>query len=72
MKSLIEMKEEKGKVIEIQGGTGLIKKLDNLGIRIGVEIVKVSSQLARGPVIIQIGNTQVAIGYGMAKRIMVD
>lgn len=63
---------EKGKVVEIQGGFGLLGKLDTMGIRVGVEITKVSSQVLRGPVTVQAGNTQVAIGYGMAGRVIVE
>jgi len=68
-----QLKEgEKAKVIEIIGGCGLIRKLDALGIRPGVEITKISSQVLRGPQTLQIGNTQVAIGFGMAKKIVVE
>lgn len=63
---------QKGKVVEILGGQGLCKKLDALGIRTGIEIIKLSSLSLKGPVIIQIGNTQVALGYGMAKKVIVD
>lgn len=63
---------EKGKVIDIQGGWGLLRKLEALGIMQGTEIVKVSSQLMRGPITIRVGNTQVAIGFGMARRIIVE
>jgi len=63
---------EKGRVIDIQGGWGLLRKLEALGIRQGTEIVKVSSQLMRGPITIRVGNTQVAIGFGMARKIMVE
>ncbi len=63
---------ERGRVIDIQGGWGLLRKLEALGIRQGIEIVKVSSQLMRGPITIRVGNTQVAIGFGMARRIMVE
>ncbi|MDI6840596.1 MAG: FeoA family protein [bacterium] len=71
--SLVEMRiSEKGKVIEIQGGYGMIRKLETLGIREGKEIKKLSAQLMRGPVIIQVSNTRVAIGFGMARRIIVE
>ena len=70
---LTRMKEgERGRVVDIQGGWGLLRKLEALGIRLGTEIVKVSSQLMRGPIIIRVGNTQVAIGFGMARRIIVE
>jgi ferrous iron transport protein A len=70
---LAQMREgERGRVVDIQGGWGLLRKTDALGIRPGTEIVKVSSQLMRGPIIIRVGNTQVAIGFGMARKIIVE
>jgi len=62
---------EEGVVVSIQGGYGLFSKLESLGIRIGTRIKKVSSHFMKGPVIIQAGNTQVALGFGMAGKIMV-
>lgn len=53
-------------------GWRLQKKLENLGIREGVVIRKVSQQAFRGPVIIEIGNTRVAIGCFMAAAIKVE
>ena len=63
---------KKGIIMAINGGVGLIKKLDALGIRTGKEITKVNSQWMKGPVIIRSGNTEIAIGYGMANKIMVE
>jgi len=63
---------EKGKVVEIAGGKGLISRLESLGIIPGAEITKISEQIMHGPVVIKIGNTQVAIGYGMARKVMVN
>jgi len=72
VKDLTQMKAgEIGRVADIQGGWGLLRKTEALGIKVGTEIVKVSSQLMRGPIIIRVGNTQVAIGFGMARRIFV-
>jgi len=71
--SLVELKEnEVGKVVEILGGFGIHQKLDALGIRIGVEVKKISSIAARGPVIVEVGNTKIALGYGMARRIILE
>jgi len=61
-----------GIVVGIDGGTSLIKRLDALGIRPGVHITKQSSQLMRGPVTIAVGNSQVALGHGMAKKILLN
>lgn len=56
----------------ITGGRRFQKKLESLGIRPGAIIRKVSSQFGRGPVTIQLGKTQVAIGYGMAQKISLE
>ena len=61
-----------GKVVEIQGGMGLVNRLSALGVRPGKKITKVSSMVMRGPVTIQVGNTCLAIGFGMAGRIIVE
>ena len=56
-------------VVNIVGGVGARRKLENLGVRIGSTIVKKSS--AQGPVVINCGNTQIAIGRGLASKIIV-
>ena len=61
-----------GIVLQIHGGHGLINRLSALGIRPGKRITKVSSMLMRGPVTIEIDRAQVAIGFGMASKIMVE
>ena len=63
---------QRGKVVEIQGGHGLVNRLSALGLRPGKRITKVSSMLMRGPVTIQLDNTQMALGFGMANRIIVE
>jgi len=61
-----------GTVVEVMGGHGLIRRLDALGIRQGKKVTKLSSTLFHGPVILRADNTQVAIGFGMAKKIIVE
>ena len=63
---------QSGTVVQIHGGFGLVNRLSALGIRPGKRITKISSMLMRGPVTIQSGNTHVAIGFGMANRIIVE
>lgn len=43
-----------------------------MGIRPGVNLVKVAEQLFGGPVVVQVGNAQMAVGFGMAKKIIVE
>ncbi len=61
-----------GVVVQIQGGHGLVNRLNALGIIPGKKIIKISSMLMRGPITIQVDRVQVAIGFGMAKKIMVE
>jgi len=71
--TLTEMKTgQTGIVIEVLGGYGLIRRLDALGIRPGRKVTKLSSTLFRGPVMLRVDNTQVAVGFGMARKIIVE
>ena len=63
---------QSGVVVQIQGGHGLVNRLNSLGIRPGKRITKVSSMIMRGPVTIEVDRAQVAIGFGMANRIIVE
>ena len=63
---------QSGKVVQVQGGMGLANRLSALGVRPGKKITKVSSMLMRGPVTVQSGNTRMAIGFGMANKIIVE
>ena len=63
---------QSGTVVQIQGGHGLVNRLSAMGVRPGKKITKVSSMLMRGPVTVQVDRFQVAIGFGMAKRIIVE
>ena len=63
---------ESGVVIDIMGGHGMTRRLSALGIRPGLRVTKVGSMFMRGPVTIQVGNAQVAIGFGMANKIIIE
>jgi ferrous iron transport protein A len=71
--TLAEMKTgQTGTVVEVHGGHGIIGRLDALGIRPGRKVTKLSSALFRGPVMLRVNSTEVALGFGMAKRIIVE
>ena len=71
--TLTQMKTgQNGTVVQLQGGRGLVNRLNALGIRPGSRITKLSSMVMRGPITIQVDRAQVAIGFGMAKRIIVE
>lgn len=71
--SLVEIKPgQTGIISDIRGGSDLNMKLNQLGLREGKRIKKISSVFNRGPVTISVDNYQVAVGYGKAVRIMVE
>ena len=59
-------------VVEIRGGHGAQNRLRALGIRPGVKVSKVSGQAARGPVVVQSGSAQTALGWGLCRKIIVE
>jgi ferrous iron transport protein A len=61
-----------GMVVGVLGGHGLVRRLDALGIRPGKKVTKLSSTLFHGPVILRADSTQVAVGFGMARKIIVE
>ncbi|MDH5696287.1 MAG: FeoA domain-containing protein [Dehalococcoidia bacterium] len=63
---------QSGIVVQIQGGHGLVNRLSALGIIPGKRITKISSMLMRGPVTIEVDRVQVAIGFGMANKVIVE
>ena len=65
-------KGESVNVVEINGGQKFRDKVDAMGLRVGSRIIKISAQVLSGPITIKIGNTKLAIGHGMAKKILVD
>lgn len=71
--TLAEMRTgQTGTVVGVLGGHGLIQRLDALGIRPGKKVTKISSALFHGPVTLRINNAQVAVGFGMARKIIVE
>ncbi|MCD6569505.1 MAG: ferrous iron transport protein A [Deltaproteobacteria bacterium] len=61
---------EIAKIVAIEGGQGLRQKLLLRGVSEGSIVRMVSSN--RGPVVLEINGSTIAIGRGMAKRIIVQ
>ena len=71
--SLVDMKSgQNGRIVQIDSGGGMTRRLDALGLRVGRQIQKVSRQLMRGPIIVSHGNTRAAVGFGVAQKIWVE
>jgi len=73
IKSLNDLRSgEGGKIIQIKGGQGIVHRLAALDIRPGTRITKLNSGFMQGPVTIEVNRTQIAIGFGMAARVLVQ
>ncbi|MFH1397900.1 MAG: FeoA family protein [Candidatus Omnitrophota bacterium] len=71
--SLAQVKtERKGRVVEILGGKNLQNKLMNMGLHEGKEVTKLSHIGLRGPVVIKIGRSILALGHTIAVKIMIE
>jgi ferrous iron transport protein A len=60
------------RVVEIKGGQPLKQKLQAIGVVPGRTIGKINRAILKGPVVLRVGSVQVAIGFGMARKIMVE
>jgi ferrous iron transport protein A len=59
------------KIVEIHGGRGLCRRLAELGFSIGGTIRLVKSH-SPGPVVVEVRDSRVAIGRGVAMKVMVE
>ncbi len=62
---------EKLKVVGLRGGWGIHKRLTDMGLTPGVHIRIINCQMP-GPVIIELRGSRVALGRGIAQRVMVS
>lgn len=63
---------QSARVMSIEDGRGFKQKLQNLGIREGAVVKKESGAFTFGPIIVKAGSTQIALGRGMASRVIVE
>lgn len=70
--NLLSMKEhEKGCVFEISGSPELAEKLKAMGIHPGRQLTKRTPKGYKGPVMVEVMGSRIALGRGMAKQISV-
>lgn len=62
---------ERGKIVYIYGGRGLVRRLADMGLTPGVEVAVLRKAFLNGPVEITVRGTNLALGYGVAKRIFI-
>ena len=71
--TLAEMPAGKaGVVARVTGRGGFTHHLESLGIRPGKLLTKINSVFMRGPVIVEVDRARVAVGHGMARKIIVS
>ncbi len=63
---------KKGVIKYFGGGRGFQTKIIVLGVRIGKQVKVISSHPFGGPIVVEIDNMRIAIGRGMAYRIIVE
>jgi len=63
---------QKVKVADISGGWGIRQRLGCLGIHPGDIITVKRSAIMRGPILISVHGNQVALGRGVAGKIIVE
>lgn len=63
---------EQGTVLSVRGGGGVKRRLEAMGVRRGVAIEKITGSPFGGPVIVKIGSVRLAIGYGMAGKVLLE
>jgi len=61
-----------GTVVRIMGGFGFRRRVEGMGIREGARVKKISSQPFCGPVIVEVNRSCIALGRGIASRIIVE
>jgi ferrous iron transport protein A len=63
---------KKARVIDIQGGWGIKRRLEQMGIHPGDEVKVVRYGALQGPILIEIHGFQVALGRGIASHVIVE
>ncbi len=63
---------EKVKIIGIAGGWTGHERLTGLGFRPGLIVEMVAVHPFKGPMVVRMDNTQIAIGRGLARKVIVE
>jgi ferrous iron transport protein A len=70
--ALVDLKEgQEGTISRISGGRGIRGRLRQLGLLEGQQVRKLSALAMGGPIVVRVNRAQVAIGRGMAEKVMV-
>jgi ferrous iron transport protein A len=64
--------DRKAKVIDVQGGAGIRQRLSQMGIHPGDTVTILRYGALRGPLLIEVHGSQVALGRGIASKVIVE
>lgn len=71
--SLADMKtDETGIIVNIEGGFCAMERIQSMGVRVGKKIKKTGGNFKYGPQTALIDKFKIAIGFGMAIKVMVQ
>ena len=65
-------KGERGIISALECAAGQCRRMTSLGLQKGKEVEIVSRHPWRGPIVIKIGNLDLAIGWGLAQHVIVE
>jgi ferrous iron transport protein A len=58
-------------VLSVEGGHGVRRRLASMGLTVGSEVQSLISR-GRGPVVVAVRQTRLALGRGIAEQVMVE
>ncbi|MCK9432683.1 MAG: FeoA domain-containing protein [Candidatus Omnitrophica bacterium] len=71
--SLVHAKpNEKLRIVEVLGGSNLESRLLGMGLHKSGTLIKLSHIGLRGPVVIKAGRSVLALGHGVAEKVIVE
>ena len=71
--SITELRPGETAVVrQVLGGRGMARRLVAMGIRPGKRLTKISSQFLGGPVTISVDGRCLALGRGLAAKVLVE
>jgi ferrous iron transport protein A len=63
---------DQARIVSLGHGGGRQHHFRTMGLREGKIVTVIASQPAKGPLVIEVEGTQIAIGRGMARRIVIE
>ncbi len=58
-------------IVGLNGGRGFMRRLGTRGIQVGRRIRVITRQFG-GPLVVEVGNFQMTMGRGMARKVIVE